>query len=81
MLPISPSSSPLLFFTFWFRTRLGFAVTAFVTLFVLLFWLRGGSFWLSSAVISLVSMIVIQQFFGQVLRVPLPWGILQSYSW
>lgn len=59
----------------------GFAVTAFITLFVLLLWLRGGSLWLSSAVISLVSMIVIQQFFGQVLRVPLPWGILQSYSW
>ena len=53
---------------------LGFAITAFVSLFV-------GKFWLSSAIISLVSMLAIQQFFGELLRVPLPWGVLQAYSW
>ncbi len=60
---------------------LGFAITAFITLYVLLLWLRGPSFWASSAVISLVSMLVIQQFFGQFLRVPLPWGVLEAYAW
>lgn len=60
---------------------LGFAITAFVTLYALLLWLRGRKFWLSSAAISLVSMIVMQQFFGQLLRVPLPWGVLQAYAW
>lgn len=59
----------------------GFAVTAFATLFVLLFWFRGAVYWRSSAIISLASMIAIQQFFGQFLRVPLPWGILQDYAW
>lgn len=59
---------------------LGFAITAFVTLYVLLLWLRGPRFWLSSAVISLASMIAIQQFFGQFLRVPLPWGILETFA-
>ena len=45
----------------------GFAFTAFVTLFVLLVWLRGSRLWASSALISLVAMIAIQQFFGQFL--------------
>ena len=56
-------------------------LTAFITLYVLLIWLRGARYWLSSAVISVVSVIVIQQFFGQFLRVPLPWGVLQPWSW
>ncbi len=60
---------------------LGFAITAVVTLYALLLWLRGPRFWVSSAVISLVAMIAIQQFFGQFLRVPLPWGILEAYAW
>jgi putative tricarboxylic transport membrane protein len=60
---------------------LGFAITAFITLYALLFWLRGRQFWLSSAAISLVSVIVLQQFFGQFLRVPLPWGVLEAYAW
>ena len=60
---------------------LGFAITAFITLYALLLWLRGGQFWASSALISLVSMIVMQQFFGQFLRVPLPWGLLEAYAW
>ena len=60
---------------------LGFAITASLTLFALLFWLRGKSFWMSSLVIALVSTLVLQQFFGQFLHVPLPWGILQAYAW
>lgn len=60
---------------------LGFAITAVVTLYALLLWLRGPQFWVSSAIISVVSTIAIQQFFGQFLRVPLPWGILESYAW
>jgi len=60
---------------------LGFAITAFITLFALLFWLRGRQFWLSSLAISLVSVVILQQFFGQFLRVPLPWGVLEAYAW
>jgi len=61
--------------------KLGFAITAFISLYALLLWLRGLQFWLSSAAITLASTIVIQQFFGQFLRVPLPWGILEAYAW
>ncbi|MEJ8571362.1 tripartite tricarboxylate transporter TctB family protein [Microbaculum marinum] len=61
--------------------RLGFVITAFITLYALLFWLRGRRFWLSSLAISVVSVIVLQQFFGQFLRVPLPWGVLEAYAW
>jgi putative tricarboxylic transport membrane protein len=60
---------------------LGFVITASLILFALLFWLRGRAFWLSSLGIAVVSTIVLQQFFGQFLRVPLPWGILQAYAW
>lgn len=60
---------------------LGFLITAFVCLFVLIAWLRGMQTWLSSAAISLASTIVIQMFFGHFLRVPLPWGLLTKYSW
>jgi len=70
-----------LIFYIWVSDDLGFAITAFITLFALLVWLRGLAFWFSSAVISLLSMLAIQQFFGQLLRVPLPWGVLQAYSW
>jgi putative tricarboxylic transport membrane protein len=60
---------------------LGFLPTGFFSLFVLMLFLRGVPRWPSSAVISLASVLVIQVFFGQVLRVPLPWGILQNYAW
>ncbi|WP_425406602.1 tripartite tricarboxylate transporter TctB family protein [Hwanghaeella sp.] len=60
---------------------LGYVITGFITLYGLLLWLRGGRNWLSSAVIAVVAVIVIQQFFGQFLRVPLPWGILEPWSW
>jgi putative tricarboxylic transport membrane protein len=61
--------------------RLGFLITGFLCLAALLFWLRGARTWASSTAIALASVIVIQLFFGQLLRVPLPWGVLQAYAW
>lgn len=61
--------------------RLGFIPTAFICLMVLLVWLRGTASWLSSVVISVLAVIVIQQFFGEFLRVPLPWGIVPIFGW
>ena len=60
---------------------LGFAITATITLFALLFWLRGSARWQSSLIISIVAMVGMQAFFGQFLRVPLPWGVLEAYAW
>jgi len=60
---------------------LGFIPTAFICLFVLLNWLRGPATWRSSAGISIFAIIVIQQFFGEFLRVPLPWGIVPIFGW
>jgi putative tricarboxylic transport membrane protein len=61
--------------------RLGFLITGFLCLAALLVWLRGLATWASSGAIALLSVIVIQFFFGQFLRVPLPWGVLQAYAW
>ena len=47
----------------------------------LMLWLRGPAHWKSSALIAALTVIVMQQFFGQFLRVPLPWGLLQDYAW
>lgn len=60
---------------------LGFIPTAFICLMVMLLWLRGLSTWLSSALISILAVMVIQQFFGEFLRVPLPWGIVPIFGW
>ena len=60
---------------------LGFIPTGFICLIVLLVWLRGRSTWRSSAVISILATIIIQQFFGEILRVPLPWGIVPIFGW
>lgn len=59
---------------------LGFLIAGFITLYGLLFWLRGAKHWLTSLTISLVGVVVLQLFFGKFLRVPLPWGLLQSYA-
>lgn len=59
---------------------LGFLLTAFTCLFVMLTWLRGMPFWKSSGLISLAAVLVMNLFFGQFLRVPLPWGIFQAYA-
>jgi len=60
---------------------LGFIPTAFISLFVLMTWLRGVSTWFSSFIIAVLATIVIQQFFGEFLRVPLPWGIVPIFGW
>jgi putative tricarboxylic transport membrane protein len=61
--------------------RLGFLITGFLCLFVLLAWLRGFASWMSSAVIAVASVLAIQTLFGHLLRVPLPWGVLQAFAW
>ena len=61
--------------------RLGFLITGFLSLAAMLLWLRGFRTWASSGAIALASTLVIQFFFGQLLRVPLPWGVLQAYAW
>lgn len=61
--------------------RLGFLLTSFIILSALLLVLRGKRHIWSSTAISAVTTVVIQQFFGQLLRVPLPWGVLESYAW
>ena len=60
---------------------LGFIPTAFICLMTLMLWLRGPVYWRSSVVISIISVMVIQQFFGEFLRVPLPWGIVPIFGW
>ena len=40
-----------------------------------------GEHLLSSLAIAAVTTVAIQQFFGDLLRVPLPWGVLQGYAW
>ena len=60
---------------------LGFLLTGFASLYLLLVWLRGRSFWLGGLIVSAVSVVLIQFLFGQLLRVPLPWGLLQPFAW
>jgi len=65
----------LLFYIFT-SDWLGFPIAGFVCLFVLLIWLRGPAHWASTLAISAVTVIGLQYFFGEVLRVPLPWGLV-----
>ena len=60
---------------------LGFVLTGFTILVLLFALLRGHEHLWSSLAIAAVTTIAIQQFFGDLLRVPLPWGVLQSYAW
>ena len=60
---------------------LGFVLTGFIILAVLFVVLRGRAHVWSSLSLAAVTAIVIQQFFGDLLRVPLPWGVLQSVAW
>ena len=60
---------------------LGFIPTAFICLMAMLVRLRGLIYWRSSVLISIIAVIVIQQFFGEFLRVPLPWGIVPIFGW
>ncbi|MFW6077683.1 MAG: tripartite tricarboxylate transporter TctB family protein [Hyphomicrobiales bacterium] len=60
---------------------LGFVLTGFIILTVLFLMLRGRAHLWSSLAIAAVAIIAIQQFFGDLLRVPLPWGVLQPVAW
>ena len=60
---------------------LGFPVAGFAALLILLLWLRGPAHWLQAVIVSLVCVVGMQAFFGEVLRVPLPWGLLQPVAW
>ncbi len=60
---------------------LGFVLTGFAILAVLFLLLRGRDHLVSSIAIAAVAVIAIQQFFGDFLRVPLPWGVLQPIAW
>lgn len=60
---------------------LGFVLSAFTVLTVLFLLLRGRAHVWSSLAIAAVSTIAIQQFFGDLLRVPLPWGVLRPIAW
>jgi putative tricarboxylic transport membrane protein len=57
---------------------LGFLITAAVLLFllILLLWRRP----LPALVVALVATLVTQQAFAELLLVPLPWGVLESWS-
>jgi putative tricarboxylic transport membrane protein len=60
---------------------LGFVLTGFIILAILFVVLRGRAHLWSSLSLAAVTAIVVQQFFGDLLRVPLPWGVLQSVAW
>ena len=60
---------------------LGFVLTGFVILAVLFVLLRGRAHVWSSLAIAAAAVVAIQQFFGDFLRVPLPWGVLQPIAW
>ena len=62
-----------------FSDWLGFVITSILILLILL--VRLGSSLLTSIVIAVVATLLIQTVFGDVLLVPLPWGILQPYAW
>jgi putative tricarboxylic transport membrane protein len=58
--------------------RLGFLLTAFIALSLLMAWLRRKV--LSSIAIALLVTVAIHQLFYKMLMVPLPWGILHSVA-
>jgi putative tricarboxylic transport membrane protein len=61
--------------------RLGFLLTGFICLTVMLLWLRGPGRWPQAIAVSLTCVLAIQYLFGELLRVPLPWGVLQPIAW
>jgi putative tricarboxylic transport membrane protein len=58
--------------------KLGFLLTAFIALSVLMAWLRRKVF--SSLAIAFLVTVAIHQLFYKMLMVPLPWGLLQSVA-
>lgn len=61
--------------------ELGFIPTAFLVLSLLILRLRGPAGLGTTLGIAAVASLGMQQFFGQLLRVPLPWGIVPPFSW
>ena len=71
----------LLLFYIFAVDALGFIPTAFIMLAALMVRLRGVAYLGSSLAIAAIATLLIQQFFGKFLRVPLPWGIVPPFSW
>jgi putative tricarboxylic transport membrane protein len=71
----------LLLFYILAAQTLGFIPTAFIVLAALMIRLRGRRHLASSLAIAAVGTLVMQQAFGQLLRVPLPWGIIPPLQW
>jgi putative tricarboxylic transport membrane protein len=71
----------LLLFYIFAADALGFIPTAIIMLAALMLRLRGAARLGSSLAIAAAASLVIQQFFGEILRVPLPWGIVPPFSW
>ena len=59
--------------------RLGFIVTMAPILLITLRMLAVG--WLASAVVAVLVTLLIQYLFGDLLYVPLPWGVLSPIRW
>jgi putative tricarboxylic transport membrane protein len=58
--------------------RLGFHITAVL---VLALWLRAlGASWRMTAAVAIIATVVIHLAFYKVLRVPLPWGVLERWA-
>lgn len=70
-----------LVFYILFSETLGFFITGALVLGGLTIWLRGRAHWKSSLLIAVATIVVMHLFFGQFLRVPLPWGLLEDYAW
>lgn len=60
---------------------LGFFITGTLVLGGLTIRLRGLAHWKSSLLIAALTVVIMHLFFGQFLRVPLPWGLLEDYAW
>lgn len=58
---------------------LGFLLTSTLILWLLFYVLRVGP--LKSLTVALLASLLIHLMFYKLLRVPLPWGILQPYAW
>ena len=71
----------VLIFYILFSDWLGFLIAGFASIFSLLMWLRGPRYWRKSLVLSVICVVTLQYFFGELLRVPLPWGILRDFRW
>lgn len=68
-----------LVFYFELGSTLGFLLCAFIILCVL--FRAFGVTWLRTFVVALVSVMIIHFMFYSVLKVPLPWGLLEPLAW